>query len=62
MKDLELLDIIKKFQFVLTDTSNKLQNLDPKKYDKEKKKLLKELNSLNNVIQILNKHKDIVHP
>ena len=61
MKDLELLDIIKKFQFVLTDTSNKLQNLDPKKYDKEKKKLLKELNSLNNVIQILNKHKDIIN-
>ena len=62
MNDLELSDIIKKFQFVLTDTSNKLQNLDPKKDEREKKKLLKELNSLNNVIQILNKHKDIVHP
>ena len=62
MNDLELLDIIKKFQFELTNIYNKLQNLDPKKDEKEKKKLLKELNSLNNVIQILNKHKDIVHP
>ena len=38
MNDLELLDIIKKFQFELTNISNKLQNLDPKKDEKEKKK------------------------
>ena len=62
MNDLELSDIIKKFQFELTNISNNLQNIDAKKEDREKKKLLKELNSLNNVIQILNKHKDIVHP
>ncbi len=37
MNDLELSDIIKKFQFVLTDTSNKLQNLSPAEDDKEKK-------------------------
>lgn len=60
MNELELSDIIKKFQFELTGVSNKLQNLDPKKDDKEKKKLLKELNSLNAVIQVLNKYKDIV--
>ena len=60
MNELELLDIIKKFQFELTGISNKLQNIDAKKEEIEKKKLLKELNSLNNVIQILNKHRDII--
>jgi|688.fasta_scaffold305807_1 protein subunit release factor A len=60
MNELELSDIIKKFQFELTGVSNKLQNLDPKKDDKEKKKLLKELNSLNAVIQVVNKYKDVI--
>lgn len=60
MNELELSDIIKKFQFELTGVSNKLQNIDPKKDEKEKKKLLKELNSLNAVVQVLNKYKDIV--
>ncbi len=60
MNDFELTDIIKKFHFELTQVSNKLQHLDPKKDEKEKKKLLKELNSLNNVVQTLDKYKDIV--
>ena len=60
MNELELSDIIKKFQFELTGGSNKLQNLDPKKDEKEKKKLLKELNSLNAVIQVVNKYKDVI--
>ena len=60
MNELELSDIIKKFQFELTGVSNKLQNLDPKKDEKEKKKLLKELNSLNAVIQVVNKYKDVI--
>jgi len=62
MNDFELSDIIKKFQLEMSSVSNKLQHLEPKKDEKEKKALLKELNSLNSVIQILNKHKDIVHP
>ena len=49
MNDLELSDIIKKFMFELNNITNKLQNLDPKKDEKEKKKLLKELNSLKKV-------------
>jgi protein subunit release factor A len=60
MNELELSDIIKKFQFELTGVSNKLQHLDPKKDEKEKKKLLKELNSLNAVIQVVNKYKDVI--
>ena len=60
MNELELSDIIKKFQFELTGVSNKLQNLDPKKDEKEKKKLLKELNSLNAVVQVVNKYKDVI--
>lgn len=62
MNDFELSDIIKKFQLEMSSVSNKLQHLDPKKDDKEKKTLLKELNSLNAVIQTLNKHRDIMNP
>jgi hypothetical protein len=62
MNDFELSDIIKKFQLEMSSVSNKLQHLEPKKDEKEKKALLKELNSLNGVIQILNKHRDIINP
>ncbi len=52
MNNFELSDIIKKFQLEMSFVSNELQHLDPKKDEKVKKALLKELNSLNGVIQI----------